>query len=81
MLQAWQDGGQRKPNRAARDSRLKRNNCRSLLRETRHSVAGELRVPIFVPTLFTAKHRMSLAQDASETRELDLLRDRRYCSH
>lgn len=44
-------------------------------------MAKDLQVPIFVPTLFTAKHRMSFARDAAETRELDLLRDMRYCSH
>lgn len=44
-------------------------------------MAKDLRVPIFVTTLFTVREaqRMSLAQDAAETRELDLLRDTRHC--
>lgn len=39
-------------------------------------MAEDLRVPIFVPTLFPVceAQRMSLAQDVAEARELDLLR-------
>lgn len=40
-------------------------------------MAEDLQVPIFAPTWSTVRetHRMSLAQDAAETREVDLLRD------
>lgn len=50
---------------------------RPFLGERNHPEAEDLQVPIFAPTWSTVRetHGMSLAQDAAETGEVDLLRD------